>query len=104
VDPLVVVGHLGERVDVVLGDGAPGGDAEFLADVFFELVDPVEDLHAFGPPATYSTWPETNPAFSEAKKDTALAMSAGLPVRRTGIAAAALVVNSSKVMPNRSAV
>ena len=32
-----------------------------------------------GPPATYSTWPETNPAASPVKKAMALAMSSGSP-------------------------
>ena len=44
--------------------------------------------HARGPPATYSTWPETKPAPSLTKKLTACAMSATSPARATGIWAA----------------
>ena len=38
------------------------------------------------PPSTGSTVPVTNPARSEAKKDTAAATSSGVPARPTGVA------------------
>src|SRR6516165_6209758 len=47
VDPLVVVGGVGEEVDPLLCDGLPFGVAEVLADELVEGVDAVDDgLHA----------------------------------------------------------
>jgi hypothetical protein len=45
VDPLVVAGGVGERVDAFLIDGNPLGDAEFLADGFNSLIDGRNDSH-----------------------------------------------------------
>ena len=57
-----------------------------------------------GPPATYSTWPETKPERGEQKNDTASATSSGWPARLTGMPATRAALNSSNDWPTRSAV
>ena len=49
VDPLVVAGDVGERVDVVLGDLVPVGGAEVLALRLLELVESGDRAHGGGP-------------------------------------------------------
>ena len=86
VDPLVVAGGVGERVDPLLVDRDPVAVAEVLADGGLQLGESVKVAHRAaqprGPPATYSTWPETNDAPSLTKNDTACAMSSGVPDAR----------------------
>ena len=45
VDPLEVVGRLGERVDPLLGDLDPVGDADLLADGGLDLLEGAEHAH-----------------------------------------------------------
>ena len=50
VDPLMIVGGVGEQVDTVLVDLEPFGGAQFCALCCDELVQPVELLHHFSSP------------------------------------------------------
>jgi hypothetical protein len=45
VDPLMIAGRVGERVDAVLIDSDPLGDAEFLTDGVNGLLDGSNDSH-----------------------------------------------------------
>src|SRR5271156_5128297 len=45
VDPLVIAGDIGERVDALLVDACPVADAQLLADELYGFVDGPNDLH-----------------------------------------------------------
>ena len=60
VDPLVVAGRLGERVDAVLGDLQPLGGAEVLAHGVGQLVGRGEGAHAANLPGR-TIWPLPDP-------------------------------------------
>src|ERR1700730_679189 len=104
VDPLMVAGRIGERVDLVLGDRVPAAGTQVLARGGDELISGGEGAHHRAPPFTYSVWPDTYAASSLAKNAITEAISSGCATRRSGVLSAAMRWRSSGVLPTRRAV